>query len=262
MSNLDALTTRTRHPLLTPFWLVGHLIVLVVVAAFVMLGFWQLNRHAERARANEEGRRTIAEAPVPLDELLSGAEDIESLRYRRVTVTGAYRPEDEVLIRSRSHPDHGVGYHVVTPLVLSDGTAVLVNRGWVPQAADTPPVGEAAPPAGEVTVTGWVEPTQVRPGVGPADPEEGRLPRMHRVDITRIARQVDYDLAPVYVVAREGAGEGDLPIPVATPTFNEPGPHMSYAIQWFSFAVIGVVGYAFLARRAVRQSRARPSTTS
>ncbi|HEX6946081.1 MAG TPA: SURF1 family protein [Acidimicrobiia bacterium] len=233
----------------------------LLAVAFVLLGFWQLDRHSQVRDANDEGRRRLAGEPVSLEEALDAADgDYESIRYTRVAVTGVYAPDDEVLIRSRVHPTLGAGFHVVTPLILEDGSAVLVNRGWVPLDMDTPPVAEAAPEPGELTVTGWVEPTQVRSAFGPADPAEGRLQRMNRIDVPRIARQLDYPVAPVYLVA-EGVGEG-LPEPVPPPTFDDLGPHLSYAIQWFAFAVIGLVGYGFLMRNRLRQTRARSSTTS
>lgn len=235
--------------------------VAVIAVGFVFLGLWQLDRHDEVRLANEEGASRMSAEPVSLDEaLLSAAGDYESLRYRQVEVTGEYAVEDEVLIRSRVHPDFGAGFHVVTPLVLDDGSAVLVNRGWIPPHLAEPPVAEAAPEAGEVTVVGWIEPTQERPRFGPTDPPDGRLERLVRIDVERIAWQVPYPLAPVYMVAR-GAGEG-LPEPIPVPTFDDMGSHLSYAIQWFSFALIGLVGYGFLMRNRMRQSRARSSTTS
>lgn len=222
----------------------------------MLLGLWQLGRHHERQEANRTGLERISMPPAALDELVEGG---EALPYRTVTARGEYRPSDEVLIRSQIHLG-GAGFHVITPLVQADDTAVLVNRGWVPLALDSPPVAEAEPPPGVVTVTGWIAETQTRPAFGPTDPESGRLETMSRVDIDRISRQVPYDLQPVYIVAR---GETDfLPAPVRPPRFDDAGPHLGYTIQWFGFAVVGLVGYFFLARKRVRQTRARSSTTS
>ena len=236
----------------------SHLVIAAIAVGLIMLGLWQLDRYDQVTAANAEGRARMATDPVPLSEVL-GAEP-ESVRYRRVVATGEYRPTDEVLIRSRVHPTGGAGFHVVTPLVLQDGSAILVDRGWVPLGMDTPPVAGAAPETGELTVTGWLEPGQKRPRFGPEDPPDGRLERMNRIDIQRIADQVDYQLHPVYLVA-EGGGEG-LPEPVEPPAFDDDGPHLAYALQWFAFAAVGLVGYFFLARKRAGQSRARPSTTS
>jgi surfeit locus 1 family protein len=85
------------------------------------------------------------------------------------------------------------------------------------------------------------------------DPEEGRLVALSRVDIARIQRQVPYELAPVYVLLVGEQGE-ELPVPVKPPTFDDEGPHLGYAIQWFSFAIIGLVGYVALLRRDFSKS--------
>jgi surfeit locus 1 family protein len=234
----------------------AHVVVVALAILFINLGFWQLSRMEERRLENAVGESRFAEEPQGLTALLEAAgDDTESLEFRRSTVTGEYQPADEVLVRSQVYQAVS-GFHVITPLLGEDGTAVLVNRGWVPLDADEVPVIAASPPEGEVTVTGWIRPAQTRGALGPTDPEEGRLVTMNRVDIERIQQQVPYPLEPVYLSALEGA-EGELPMPASGPTFEDEGPHLGYAIQWFSFALIGVVGYFFLLRRAARRSGPR-----
>jgi surfeit locus 1 family protein len=236
----------------------AHLVVVALAVLFISLGFWQLRRLEERRLENSVGESRFGEVPQDLTSLLAGAgDDEESLEFRRATVNGEFQPADEVLIRSQVH-QAVAGFHVITPLVGEDGTAVLVNRGWVPLDADEVPVTAAPPPEGHVTVTGWVRPSQTRGALGPVDPEGGRLVTLSRVDIERIQQQVPYPLAPVYVSALDGA-EGELPVPAPEPTFDDEGPHLGYAIQWFSFALIGLVGYYFLMRRSARRSDGRPS---
>jgi surfeit locus 1 family protein len=228
-------------------------VVLTLAIIFVSLGFWQLRRLEERRLENAVGESRFGEEPQDLTSLLEAAgDDVESLEFRRATFTGEYQPSDEVLIRSQVH-QAVAGFHVVTPLVGEDGDAVLVNRGWVPLDADQVPVTAASPPQGTVTVTGWVRPAQARGALGPADPEEGRLITMSRVDIERIQQQVPYPLQPVFINALDGV-PGELPVPAPGPMFDDEGPHLGYAIQWFSFALIGLVGYFFLLRRSVRRS--------
>ena len=76
---------------------------------------------------------------------------------------------------------------------------------------------------------------------------------MNRVDVERIQEQVPYDLAPMFMEAIGEQGD-QLPIPVDEPKFDDQGPHLAYAIQWFSFMVIGLVGFGFLMRRSIRKS--------
>lgn len=228
--------------------------MVVVAVVFVSLGLWQLRRLEERQLDNAVAESRYLAPPEDLADLLSAAgSDTGSLEYRRVTAKGVYATDEEVLVRSQVYRDQA-GFHVVTPLVLDGGGAVLVNRGWVPLALDTPPVDEASPPAGDVTVTGWIHTTQTRPALGPADPEQGDLDVVNRVDISRIQQQTAVDLAPIYLVLEEPINE-DLPVPVAAPTFDDEGSHLAYAIQWFGFTLIGIVGYGFLLRRSLGPRR-------
>jgi surfeit locus 1 family protein len=233
--------------------MVAHVIVVALAILFINLGFWQLRRLEERRLENTVGESRLDADPVELDLVLEASgDDIDSLEFRRATATGVFQPDDEVLVRSQVH--QGVaGFHVITPLLGEGGNAVLVNRGWVPLDADEVPVEAAPPPDGTVTVTGWVRPSQTRGALGPSDPDDGRLVTMSRVDIDRIQEQVPYELDPVYLSMLDDL-EGDLPIAAEAPSFDDEGPHLAYAIQWFSFALIGLVGYFFLLRRAARRS--------
>lgn len=234
----------------------AHIVVLILVVVFVNLGFWQLRRLEERRLTNAVGESRYEAAPVDLEVLLGASgDDVQSLEYRRATATGVFQPEHEVLIRSQVHL--GVaGFHVITPLLGEEGRAVLINRGWVPLGMDEVPVAEAAPPEGEVTVEGWVRPTQERRALGPADPAEARLVAMNRVDIDRIRDQVPFDLAPVYL-SQLGEQVTGQPILAVAPTFDDEGSHLAYAIQWFAFAAVGIIGYVMLIRRsAMRSGRA------
>ncbi len=230
--------------LLSPRWVATSLVVAAIATIFVGLGLWQLRRLEDRRFENLVGEARFQDVAVDLEILLDGANPGD-LEYRRATVRGRYDREGEVLVRSQV--ERGVaGFHVVTPLLPSAGDpAVLVNRGWVPLEMDSPPVA-AAPPGGEVEVGGWLRPGQSRPGMGPVDQPSSKV--VSRVDIDLIARQLGYDVAPVFMVVLDG-GEGELPIPAPPPVFDDEGPHLAYAVQWFAFALIGLVGYGFLLRR-------------
>ena len=236
--------------LLSPRWLVGHVLVIAICALFVNLGFWQLRRLEERRLENTVISNRLAAESLSIEDLVSGAgPDIESLGFRNAIANGVFDTSEEVLVRSQVH-EGNAGWHVITPLVLSDGRAVLVNRGWVPLEMDAVPV-PVVPPTGQVTVTGWVALTHERRTGGAVEPE-GRLTRIARVDVARLQEQMPYALLPVYLVA-DGKGES-LPYGVARPDTTDEGPHLMYAVEWFSFTAIGLVGYFFLMRRAMRRS--------
>lgn len=232
-----------------PKWIIATVVVLALGALFVRLGIWQLDRLEERRLTNAVGETRLAAEPVELSILLDETADLDALQYRRVTVEGEYDPSEEVLIRSQVELGQA-GFHVITPLVRDNGSAVLVNRGWVPITMDTPPV-EARPAPGAQVVEGWVHLTQTRPPLGQEEPP-GDLEVLNRVDIARIGRQTPHELAPVYVVAM-GERSDDLPIRVDPPDFTDEGPHLGYAIQWFGFAAVGLIGFFFLLRRKGNQ---------
>lgn len=238
--------------LLQPRWLIAHAVVLAIGVLFVSLGFWQLSRLEERRLENEVGESRLSASVVPLSEALASVEDPITLEYRRVSATGTFDPANEVLIRSQTYLGTA-GFHVITPLLGESGEDVLVNRGWIPLTMEEIPVSGAAPPLGQVTVSGWVQLSQERPMFGPEDPPEGRLTVMNRVDIERISKQVPMSLAPVYVVELGEQGS-EVPVPLDLPQFSDEGPHLAYAIQWFGFTVVGIVGYYFLVRRRLKTS--------
>lgn len=226
-----------------PKWLVLTVLIVVLASIFVRLGIWQLSRLEERRSLNSDIAARIEAEPVALEVLLAEAgEDLGSIEYRRAIVNGTYDMEEEVLIRSQVEQGQA-GFHVITPMRSS--TSVLVNRGWVPLGMDQPPV-EAAPPSGDVEQVGWVHLTEERPPLGPEDPAEDS-DVFSRVDVARISEQLPYQVAEVYLVAM---GESDeLPVTVDLPDIDDEGPHLAYAIQWFGFALVGLVGFYFLLRR-------------
>jgi surfeit locus 1 family protein len=232
----------------TPRWAIATVVVIVICGVCAALGQWQLRRHGERQVQNVVIASRLAQEPLPLLTLVDAAgADVDSLEYRPVTATGEFRSADEVLVRSQT-ANQRPGFHVVTPLATEDGL-VLVNRGWVPLAVEAPPVGAAPPPAGTVTVTGLTRLSQPRPSIGPVEPD-GRLAVVARIDLDRLSEQFE-SLLPVWIQQTDEA-PGPAPVRLPTPPIDDPGPHLPYAIQWFSFAAIGAIGYGFLVRRALR----------
>jgi cytochrome oxidase assembly protein ShyY1 len=229
-----------------PKWIAVTVLVVALGALFVGLGLWQLDRLEQRRALNQMGEERMSQEAELLHSVLGEAGgDVDSLQYRRVYVTGVFDRGEEVLIRSQVELGQA-GFHVITPLVTDEGWAVLVNRGWVPLGMDTPPV-EIPPTPGRQSVEGWLQLTQTRPSLGPED-AAGEQQIFNRVDIGRIGEQTPYDLAAVYLVAM-GEEVTELPVTVDPPDFTNEGAHFAYAIQWFGFAAVTLVGFYFLMRR-------------
>lgn len=242
--------------LASPKWIAGHIVVVAIAFVFVNLGLWQLRRLDEVQLNNSIAASRYNSPPEDLWSLLdSVGDDLNSLEYRRVVVAGEFDPTNQILTRNQVYRDTA-GFHVVTPLLTGGIGAVLVNRGWVPLDLDTPEK-IPSPPADTVAVEGWIRLTQLRPALGPVDPTQTSTKVFSRIDIARLQDQMPYELAPVYVVLDDGAKQGELPIPLAAPEFDDEGPHLGYAIQWFGFTLIGLVGYAALIRRTLHPKRSR-----
>ena len=106
---------------------------------------------------------------------------------------------------------------------------------------------------GEVSITGLVQETQTRGAFGATDPADGRLTTMARADVARIAKQLPYPVLPAYLQlqAQQPPQAGPQPRVLPEPVLDE-GPHLSYAIQWFIFTTIAIVGYPLILRRKAR----------
>jgi surfeit locus 1 family protein len=216
-----------------------------IAAVCVRLGFWQLSRLEERRTTNATIAAGLAR---PVDTIDAASADAEP-SYRRVSAAGRYLTRHELLLYGRAF-DGSPGDHVLTPLRLDGGGTVLVDRGWIPFRADrTVPVAEALPPEGVVAVEGILLP----PEDAPAFPEGEAGSVVDAANVAQIANATGLDLIPVVLLlqTQEPANTGDLPVPAPLPPRDE-GPHLSYAIQWFSFAAIAILGYVLLARRGRR----------
>jgi surfeit locus 1 family protein len=237
---------------LRPRWLVLHAVAIGTMVLFVALGFWQLRRLDERNELDRRITERMAEPPAPLDDLLA-ASDPAAIELRRTVASGTYMAEDEIVLRSQSL-DGLSGHHVLMPLLTDDGYAVIVDRGWVPIDDDTPPVAGAEAPSGDVRVDGIVQLTQVRGRFGPVDPATGDLTQIARIDLARIGSQLSYPLAAVWIqlTGQEPAQTGELPVVVPEPEPGGGAPHLSYAVQWFTFALIGAIGYPLVLARIGR----------
>lgn len=227
-----------------PAWVILHLLVLLIATAFVMLGRWQLERLGERGDENAQIARRLSEAPT---EWLAGSSDIPP-EYVRLRITGEFRPDEEVLLRSQVNLGRP-GFDVLTPLYLDESRAIVINRGWVPFDLDRPPVAEAAPPPGTVTITGLVRHPLVEARAA-GGIQDGVV---SSVDLVALDEHTAAMLASFYVELTEIRG-GNQALPIVDDAIDlSDGPHLAYAVQWFAFAAVGVVGYAALIRSTARR---------
>lgn len=238
--------------LLRPRWLLLHALVLLVVVVMISLGFWQLRRLDEKQDRNAEITARSDEPVVPIDELVDPAAPAEvgaDVQFRPVGASGVYSVDDQVLLRGRDL-DGQPGFWVYTPLDLGDGTAVAVNRGWIAAAVETDGSDvEFVTPAGPVSVVGLAE----RGYPDPRPSGDVQVTVAH-LDLDWFDEQVQADLYPVaiQIEAQEPPPVDDSPQMLEPPALDE-GPHFSYAVQWFLFTAVALIGYPFLLYRIAQQ---------
>jgi len=230
-------------------------VALFVAVTCVALGIWQIARLHQKQQFNAAVRAGMALPPAPVDTLLPDGVDPDAVRYRRAEATGTYDTEHGFVLYGRTQ-DSQAGNHLLTPLVLSDGRAILVDRGWVPLDIDAPDAPLAAPPSGQVDVAGVLFSSEGDPP-GAVDAGGAAETTLSRLDLRAIQAQLPYPIAPSYLLLQRQtpAQPEGLPEPSPLPELSE-GPHLSYAIQWFTFAAIAIAGLVVLALREGRDPRA------
>ena len=231
----------------------GFVIFAILVAAgCVRLGFWQLHRLAERRAINAKLTARLSTPPAPA---LEAMRDSAMAAYRRTSANGTFDFGNELSLAARTR-EGSPGVNIVTPLrVPGTDTAVLVNRGWV-YAADAMSVdfGRWREP-NDAAVTGYLLEIP-RGGRGAVNaPSSPRVIR--RLEYDSLAKRFPYPIAPFVLVATSSgpatASRDSMPARLPPPLMDE-GPHLGYAIQWFAFAVIGLVGAGVVVRADRRGS--------
>ena len=232
----------------------------VIAGVCFRLALWQLDRLEGRRYYNDLFRAGMTQAPEPVESLLATSPEA-SLTFRQVSATGRYDAAEETVLYGRPL-DGRPGNHVLTPLILEDGKAVIVDRGWVPFEPAYPPVAASAPPGGTVEVTGLLGAGTHLEESPAVQRDGGRITVLSRVDLVALQEQVPYELLPMYVTLRtQDPGQGDLPVPEPPPELTD-GPHLGYAFQWFAFGTIALIGWVILVRREALDRRGSTAQTA
>lgn len=222
---------------------------LTVVAAlvFARLGVWQVERLQERRALNALGEAARALPPLNLDDpAQAGLAASGGIQNRHVQVTGRYDPAAELVIRGQS--EGGVpGVRLITPLKpLRGDTVILVQRGYVTTAdartIDPGPLAEG----GLQVVRGIAFQLPDSADGAPLD-VAGRL-TWRRVDLRTLRQRLPYPVADYLVLQTPDSTLPKLPRRDSAPVLDD-GPHLSYAVQWFSFAITAVVVGALVGLR-------------
>lgn len=235
---LGALSLRLNLPIL--------LCVLLTTATFVRLGLWQLGRAEEKLAAQAELEQQQRLNPLPLENLAPDQlrADNPDLADLHVSLYGSYDNDRTILVLAQFFDDQ-IGYEVVTPFrLLSEGHLVLVSRGWTTGILppNTPP--QLRPAQGTLQVTAQIYLPDPDNRVIPSQIDASQWPlRVRAVEMDVLAELLGEPLFP-YVVRLTPDQPGVLVRhwPAVNAEINN---HLSYALQWFTFAVIILI-VAFL----------------
>jgi surfeit locus 1 family protein len=243
----------------SPRRLILTLLILACGLGMIRLGFWQLDRLKQRKAANAKVLAQLL-APVLDLNLDPTSQSLTDFAYRSVKVNGEYDFSGQVYLKNQVWGNQ-LGVHLLTPLKISGSSqAVLVDRGWIPFEDAVPGKVEQFDQPGQVTITGFIHLQQSEPTFGglsdpPLSPGQSRLQSWIVVNIDRIQKQVNYQLLQIYIQQSPGPDDSQLPYQaVSSPDLTD-GPHLSYAIQWFSFTAILLIGYPFVVRRQLRSQK-------
>lgn len=244
--------------LLSRRWWYLSLLVIVASGVMIRLGIWQLDRLSQRRAFNAQVASARTQAPFDLNQ--TQPENLGQMEWRQVEFTGTYDFTNQVAIRNQ-YFNGQYGYHLMTPLLAdsanasgSNPIAVVVDRGWIPADGNSAPAAwRRYDQAGEVKVTGQLRLGQPKPafgGVADALPTDGsKLEIWSNADLAQIAKQIPYPVLAVYIQPNPDPNDSAPPIPVQPELDLTEGPHMGYALQWFSFAAILFFGYPFYVRK-------------
>ena len=238
-------------------WAIYIALAVVFAIACAFLSNWQFTRNQERSGQLALVAENYDAVPVPLAELLPADGDFSpGDEWHPVTLTGTYLTDEQLLVRNRPHGGTSA-FEVLVPFRLDDGRVLLVDRGWVPPGQDQPvPDAIPAPPSDEATVIVRLRPGEALPSSGRSAPE-GQVPT---INLGLVADTISPSAGEALEQSAYGVMVSEDPAPATAPSAleppsDDPGPHLSYAIQWILFAVMGFVFIGYVIRTERRHRR-------
>lgn len=246
-------TSMRRLPfLLRPGWIaLGLVVIAFTYLCFMVLAPWQLGKNSRTSQENNQIEQSLNTPPVPVKTLLPQQDSTApAARWRRVTATGHYLPERQVLARLRV-VEGDPAFEVLVPFAVDGGPTVLVDRGYVrpEQGSHVPAIPR--PPQQTVTITARLRDSEpALPGKEPF--VNDGVQQVYSINTAQIAALTGVPLAGSYLQLVEGqpGGLGLIGIP-----HLDAGPFLSYGIQWISFGILAPIGLSYFVYAEVRARR-------
>ncbi|GAA3123089.1 SURF1 family protein [Kribbella aluminosa] len=234
-------------------WIAAALGVLLLAVVCVELGRWQLHRLDERKARNAVTRTNLAAQPASIDQILGPPGVVgDQHAWRTVVVAGRYDASKQVILKYRNVQDRP-GFEIVTPLVLPDGKALLIDRGFIArQSSELMPLHVPAVPSGQVTVTGRLQRSERGGSTTGGTPDNGTARLINGPDFAKVLGLNLYD-GYLQITKQDPAND---------PSFSgfpgpeiDDGPHFFYALQWFFFALLAIGGLVYFTKTGGRSDK-------
>lgn len=253
---MNDMTGRNRRPRWAFFLRPGWLALVGVVIAFAYLCFtvlapWQLGKNTKTTRENAQISRSLKAEPVPLTGVLPRQDSLApDEQWQRVTATGHYLPDRQVLARLRVI-EGDPAFEVLVPFAVDGGPTVLVDRGYVKpeQGSRVPPFAPA--PGGTVTIVARLRDSEPVPeGKNPF--REDGAQQVYAINTPQISTLLDVPLTAAYLqlVDDQPGGLGAIGLP-----HLDSGPFLSYGIQWIAFGIFAPIGLGYFIVSEIRARR-------
>jgi surfeit locus 1 family protein len=231
-------------------WAVTSLLVLIGIGLTIRLGIWQVDRYLGNQAFAAHLAAMRSAAPLTLTTGLQPA-GLTGMEYRAVIAAGTFDFAHQVVVQNQVWAQswgNEPGYILVTPLVFPDGSAILVDRGWIPLKYNTPVAWRQFDSPAALTVSGVLRLPAVPQMGGPQDPTlapgQTSLDSWNLINIYRLQKQLPYPLLPVYIQQAPVAADTALPFrALPDPDLSEQGINAGYATMWFIFTALLIFGY-------------------
>ena len=237
-------------------WWWTTLLVLAGIGLTIRLGIWQIDRYNENKAFADHLTAMQAAAPLTVSGT-AGPPDLTGMEYRAILATGTFDFGRQIAVRNQIWAQswgNATGYILVTPLVFQDGSAILVDRGWIPEEDDTPASWRQFDQPGLVTVSGIIR-LPARPEIGGVpdptlSPGQTSLEFWNLIDIPRLQKQIPYPILPVYLEQAPDPNQDQMPYRLLPePDLSASDTNEGYAAMWFCFTGLLFFGYPVYLRR-------------
>lgn len=222
----------------TPNWLM-IVLAMIFISLFIRLGFWQIERSEEKVQMIAAEEALAKQEPIVWDMSQSVPE-----QYQRIIVRGTYLPKFFLL--DNQHHQHQFGYDVLSPLQLTDGTVVMVDRGWVPGESTRRSFPEIHTPQGLLKIQGSAYyPAKNQWILGPGTEEkEGGITILELINAKLLSQLLQKEVYPFIIRLDKQDAYGFVRewAIVSMP----PQRHLAYALQWFAMALVILIIFVAL----------------